>query len=343
MLSSFHKIDQRAPLMRSIFLWAFLFLFAGATGVAHAQTSPSQDELKLFHLLNQECQKAGLPELQWDNHLAKSAGGHALLLAEHQGLSHQFSGEPQLGERVGATGLRFTVSAENVASAQTVEDAHKGLMNSPPHRANILSPEFNAVGLAVISRAAAVYVAQNFAYVLPVYWRRNSAAPCSRRSAMPGRKKGFPRSPCVPTPNYMKPHARITPTPASCSGNSTARPTCWCSLPPNRGNCLPSCRKPPPTRPCGAPASKCASSRGLCTDMAAFKWLRHFIRAVSGEPRRSARLGPGGSRKRLGLEFAFLSARIQPLRQRNSRPVPGPELRDSNEPCPVGTICRSGS
>src|SRR5260370_24335776 len=151
------------------FFCVLLFLVAGATRVARAQTSPSQDERKLFHLLNQERQKAGLPKLQWDNHLAKSAGGHALLLAEHQGLSHQFSGEPQLAERIGATGLRFTVSAENVASAQTVEDAHKGLMNSPPHRANILSPEFNAVGLAVIPRAGAVYVAQNFVYVLPVY------------------------------------------------------------------------------------------------------------------------------------------------------------------------------
>src|SRR2546422_10979489 len=133
MLSSFHKINQRAPLMRSIFLWAFVFLFAGATGVAHAQTSPSQDELKLFHLLNQERQKAGLPKLQWNNHLAKSAGGHALLLAEHQGLSHQLSGEPPLGERVRATRLRFTVSASNVASAPTREEAPNSLVSSPLH------------------------------------------------------------------------------------------------------------------------------------------------------------------------------------------------------------------
>ena len=57
------------------FFCMLVFLVAGAAGVVHAQTSPSQDERKLFHLLNQERQNAGLPKLQWDNHLAKSAGG----------------------------------------------------------------------------------------------------------------------------------------------------------------------------------------------------------------------------------------------------------------------------
>ena len=200
--------------IRASFFCVLLFLVAGATGVAHAQTSPSQDERKLFHLLNQERQKAGLPKLQWDNHLAKSAGGHALLLAEHQGLSHQFSGEPQLGERVGATGLRFTVSAENVASAQTVEDAHKGLMNSPPHRANILSPEFNAVGLAVIPRVGAVYVAQNFAYVLPVYSEAQFRSALLEAFRNARQEKGFSKIAVRPDPKLHE---------AACSDNPDAR------------------------------------------------------------------------------------------------------------------------
>ena len=150
-------------------LWIFVFLVFWGAPVARAQAGPSLDERKLLTLLNQEREKAGLPKLKWDNHLGQSAGAHALLLAEHQKLSHQFSGELALGERVGATGLRYTISAENVASAQTVEEAHQGLMHSPGHRANILGPEFNAVGLAVIPRVGVVYVAQNFAYVLPVY------------------------------------------------------------------------------------------------------------------------------------------------------------------------------
>ncbi len=42
-------------------------------------------------------------------------------------------------------------------------------MNSPPHRANILNAQYNAVGLAVISSGHELYVAQNFAHALPAF------------------------------------------------------------------------------------------------------------------------------------------------------------------------------
>jgi uncharacterized protein YkwD len=41
------------------------------------------------------------------------------LLAENGKLSHQFPGETSLPERLGATGARFTVAAENVARLTT--------------------------------------------------------------------------------------------------------------------------------------------------------------------------------------------------------------------------------
>jgi hypothetical protein len=145
----------------------FVLLFCSMT--MRAQVGLSPDEQKMFDLLNQEREKAGLPKLQWDYHLAESARKHAELLAQQQKLSHQFPGEPGLAERIGATGLRFTVGAENVAEAGSVEDMHAGLMNSPPHRANILSTEYNAVGLAVTSHGNELFAAQNFAHVLPFY------------------------------------------------------------------------------------------------------------------------------------------------------------------------------
>lgn len=134
-----------------------------------AQVGISADEQKMFDLLNQEREKNGLPKLVWDYHLAESARKHAQLLAQQQKLSHQFPGEPTLGDRVGATGLRFTVAAENVAEAESVEDMHAGLMNSPPHRANILSRDYTAVGLAVVPRDHDLFAAENFAHLLPFY------------------------------------------------------------------------------------------------------------------------------------------------------------------------------
>ncbi|HLJ88127.1 MAG TPA: CAP domain-containing protein [Candidatus Angelobacter sp.] len=139
---------------------------------AYTQSTSStltDDQLKLFNLVNQERQNAGLAKLQWDDHLAQSARAHAQLLAQHEELSHQFEGEAELGQRVGITGLRFNAAAENVASAPTVGEAHQGLMHSPGHRANIMNPNYNAVGMAIIRRGDQLYVAQNFARVLPTY------------------------------------------------------------------------------------------------------------------------------------------------------------------------------
>lgn len=144
-------------------IWLFLAL------AAYAQVGLSPDELKFFKLLNSEREKAGLPKLQWDYHLAEAARAHTQLEAQNKKLSHQFPNEPSLNDRLGATGLRFDLGAENVAEAPTVEDMHAGLMYSPPHRANILSRDYNAVGLAVISNDNELYATQDFAHVLPVY------------------------------------------------------------------------------------------------------------------------------------------------------------------------------
>ena len=147
----------------------FIILLCLVTVAAFAQGSLSQDESRLLALLNQEREKAGLPKLQWDSHLADAARLHTQKLVEHQDLSHQFSGEPPLGERVGATGLRFNSVAENVGMAPTIDEIHKGFMVSPPHRANILSPKFNAVGFGIALSEGELYVTQNFANVLPTY------------------------------------------------------------------------------------------------------------------------------------------------------------------------------
>jgi uncharacterized protein YkwD len=48
------------------------------------------------------------------------------------------------------SGVQYMLAGENLAYAPTVEIAHKGLMNSPGHRENILRPEFGRIGIGVI-------------------------------------------------------------------------------------------------------------------------------------------------------------------------------------------------
>jgi hypothetical protein len=135
------------------------------------QSGPSTSlaEKRIFDELNHERASHGLAVLQWDEHAANAARAHARLLAESGKLSHQFSGEGTLPERLGATGARFTVSAENVAQTEFIEDVHPALMTSSGHRANILSVSYNAVGIGLVEKQGKIYVAQDFIFLVPDY------------------------------------------------------------------------------------------------------------------------------------------------------------------------------
>jgi hypothetical protein len=83
-------------------------------------------------------------------------------MAEQRLLSHQLTGEPALPQRLAKSGVRFDRSGENVAFDRNAESAHEGLMNSPPHRANILNPEFTAAGMGAVYSNGQLWVTQNF-------------------------------------------------------------------------------------------------------------------------------------------------------------------------------------
>ncbi len=90
-------------------------------------------------------------------------------MVRHSGLSHEFDGEPSLQVRIADENLRSDRQAENVALEMDVAGAHAILMNSPPHRANILSANYNAIGVAVMHSGDRIYVTEDFAHRLPDY------------------------------------------------------------------------------------------------------------------------------------------------------------------------------
>jgi len=127
-----------------------------------------QAEKQIFQLANQARQDAGIEQLAWNEQAAEAARAHAKLMAEKQSLSHQFSGEPTLRERLGSTELRFDAVAENVADAESPDEIHQALMNSPPHRQNLLSPKYNSLGIGVAKNGDQLYVVQDFAHTIPI-------------------------------------------------------------------------------------------------------------------------------------------------------------------------------
>lgn len=154
---------------RTIVVVVIQWLALTGAALQSPEVSTLPPEQQLFQVLNAARQSNGLEKLEWNAKLATAARAHAEELARHGDLSHMYPGELPLEQRVGVTGERFDAVAENVAAADNVDDAHVGLMNSPGHRANILAPKYNAVGIAVVRVKDRVYVAQDFAHVLPVY------------------------------------------------------------------------------------------------------------------------------------------------------------------------------
>ena len=49
-----------------------------------------------------------------------------------------------------ANGIAYRYAGENIAGAPTVERAHNALMQSPGHRANILNPNYNYIGIGIV-------------------------------------------------------------------------------------------------------------------------------------------------------------------------------------------------
>lgn len=135
----------------------------------HATSSHPQAntaESILLTAANRDRAAAGLQPLQWDTALAAAAHQHALRMAQMNTLSHQFPGEPPMQDRARQAGARFRLIAENVAEGPSVPGLHTQWMNSPPHRANLLDPALNAVGIAVVQGGNMLFAVEDLATVV---------------------------------------------------------------------------------------------------------------------------------------------------------------------------------
>jgi uncharacterized protein YkwD len=160
---------------RKLVIAAALIGAAGAPRLCAAVSSPasyqgvddSDAAREVFQMLNEFRADYRKPALEWDDRLAEAALAHAFLVAENKQLMHQYSGEPVLTLRLAKNEIRLNRAGENLASDCAVKGAHDGLAASAPHRANMLSADFNAVGIAVVRSGETFYVVEDFAHRLP--------------------------------------------------------------------------------------------------------------------------------------------------------------------------------
>jgi uncharacterized protein YkwD len=132
--------------------------------------SELQAEQDLLQLANRSRLRAGVPPLSLDSGLSQAARIHAQAMLEARRLSHQFADEPGLPERLAdMTNLQLDQAGENVALDYDAEHGHEHLMLSPPHRANLLNPAYNVVGLGVVRGGDRLYIVQDFGHAVPGY------------------------------------------------------------------------------------------------------------------------------------------------------------------------------
>lgn len=148
-------------------------LIAGLTLVASmllAQTdSPRQnpatipaESLGIVQLVNQARTEAGAGPLQWDPALAEAARQHCLRMATEEQTSHQYSGEPNVEDRAAQAGAHFSLIAESVAVGSAPADITEGWMRSSDDRPNLLNPQVDHIGVAVITSRDKFYVVADY-------------------------------------------------------------------------------------------------------------------------------------------------------------------------------------
>ncbi len=132
----------------------------------------------MLELVNDARADAGLPPLVADLELVQAARQHSWEMITLDYFAHQ-SPVPEnatLPLRVANAGSTVVWVGENIGAEyrsaaynykSLTLGAFRGLMNSPPHRANILDPDYNTVGIGIVYSEAAgmrgIHVTQVFA------------------------------------------------------------------------------------------------------------------------------------------------------------------------------------
>jgi len=137
----------------------------------HAQAGervpqPAKAE-QLFAMANETRSQQGRGRLQWDQALADAAMKHCMRMAAEGPISHRYGGEPDVSARAGEAGAHFSLIEENIALGSYPSQIHQGWLDSPGHRANLLNPEIDRIGVAVVAAQGVLFAVADYAKAVP--------------------------------------------------------------------------------------------------------------------------------------------------------------------------------
>lgn len=145
-------------------LLASLAPAAAVPSRAAAAPFESRDEAgQLFSWINQARLEHGRDPLVRDERLDALALKKAWDMAENGYFDHVSPAYGTVFDMLQAAGISYKWAGENIARAGGAEQAHAALMQSPDHRANILSAGYTHVGVGAVRVGRRLYIAQVFA------------------------------------------------------------------------------------------------------------------------------------------------------------------------------------
>jgi uncharacterized protein YkwD len=105
---------------------------------------------RLLALINRDRKAAGLSPLKLREALSRVALSHSRDMQRADFVGHTSPTTGGAADRVKAAGIRSVFVLENIGRGYSPEEVHRGLMDSPGHRANVMSPDATHVGIGVV-------------------------------------------------------------------------------------------------------------------------------------------------------------------------------------------------
>lgn len=112
------------------------------------QNSPNTFISEVLNLTNTQRTQRGLQPLRLNQLLTNAAQGHSEDMALRDYFSHDGPNGSSIASRIMASGYNYSRVGENIAAGYaTPQEVVDSWINSPGHRANILNPDFQEIGI----------------------------------------------------------------------------------------------------------------------------------------------------------------------------------------------------
>lgn len=181
-----------------VLVLSLIFLSPFAVRAEFPEKDLAASERTMGKLVNVERGHSGLAPLEYDDLLAEVARAHSRDMLQRRFFAHtnpdqESPGDravrlhPELAARVGENIHHVMITpgfdlSEKIGLEQITREAMESLMKSPGHRANILSPGYDHVGIGYAASEENVYITQVFGEEIclldttpPRAWPRDSA------------------------------------------------------------------------------------------------------------------------------------------------------------------------